>query len=353
MIDTLYNDPKVGLTGINDFSRKLKENGQRVSDSTIKKYLEQHEGYSKHKQVKKQPQKRRFYSPAVDTIWQADIAYFTEYPEENDGYMYWLVCVDTFSKYCWVIPLKNKSMKSTSQAFEGILSQRKPECLNTDSGTEFVGKQFQAVLKKHNIHWYASKNEGKAMIAERLIGTFKRKLGLYMTTYETDRWLDALPDLVFNYNHNTVHTSTKFKPIDATLKKNHAKVYLNLYLKKNKATTPKFKVGDSVRIYAWKDAFAKSFKQTFTDELFTVSEIVLTSNGNPTKPPTYKLKDYDGEPIQGSFYENELVKFIPQTNEYEIETVIQKKGNKCLVKWKGYPHSMNSWVECNTIKKHS
>lgn len=349
----LYNDPKVGLTGINDFKRKLNERSIKVSQNKITEFLETHDGYTKHKPVIKKFQTRRFYSPRIDEIWQADLAYFTEFPKENDNYIYWLVVLDTFSKFCWLKPLRSKTMEETSAAFASILetSRRKCGSLNTDNGTEFVGKTFQALLRKNNIHWYGTNNEGKAMMAERLIGTIKRKIGLYMTTHDTRRWIDALDDIVYNYNYNTIHSTTKFKPIDASRIEKQSAVYLNLYLRKLAFNAPKFKVGETVRIYKWNSEFTKSFKPNFTDEIFKVSEIVLTKNKHPTKPVTYKLADFSREPVTGSFYENEIVRYFKPDKEYEIESVISKKGNECLVKWKGYPTSMNSWIPTKQIKK--
>ena len=63
---------------------------------------------------------------------------------------------------------------------------------------------------------------------------------------------------------------------------------------------PKFYVGGFVRIVKKDKAFPKSYKQSFTDEVFEITRI-------PTlNPPTYSLVDVDNEPIQGKFYQPEL-----------------------------------------------
>jgi len=68
-----------------------------------------------------------------------------------------------------------------------------------------------------------------------------------------------------------------------------------------------------------------------------------------TDPPTYKIKDYNNDEIQGTFYEQELQK----TNQevYRIEKIIRKRGDKSLVKWFGYLTSFNSWVENKDLIK--
>ena len=50
---------------------------------------------------------------------------------------------------------------------------------------------------------------------------------------------------------------------------------------------------------------------------------------------TYKITDYNGEEIQGSFYEQELQKTSQGT--FRIKNVIKRQGDKCLVKWMVYP----------------
>ena len=55
---------------------------------------------------------------------------------------------------------------------------------------------------------------------------------------------------------------------------------------------------------------------------------------------TCKITDYNGEEIQGSFYEQELQKTSQGT--FRIEKVLKRQGDKCLVKWMEYPKSFNS-----------
>ena len=54
-----------------------------------------------------------------------------------------------------------------------------------------------------------------------------------------------------------------------------------------------------------------------------------------TIPVTYKISDYNGEEIQGSFYEQELQKTSKDT--FGIEQVLKRQEDKSIVKWMGYP----------------
>ena len=64
---------------------------------------------------------------------------------------------------------------------------------------------------------------------------------------------------------------------------------------------------------------------------------------------TDKITDYNEEEIQGSFYEQELQKTSQST--FRIDKILKRQGDKCLVKWIGYPKSFNSWIDTKTIIK--
>ena len=75
--------------------------------------------------------------------------------------------------------------------------------------------------------------------------------------------------------------------------------------------------------------------------MFKISKIQLTI------PPTFKITDCNGEEIQGSFYEQELQK--TSQDVFRIEKVLRRKGDISLVKWMGYPKSLNSWIDSKAI----
>ena len=166
----------------------------------------------------------------------------------------------------------------------------------------------------------------------------KEKMWKYFTDNKTLTYMNVLPDLVEDYN-NTVHSSIKMTPIEASKKKNELTVWRNLYPDRYKIydLTPKFSVGDEVRITKKKKVFEKGHTTRWTEEIFTIKEILNTN------PITYKIKDLKGEEIKGTFYEPELKKTKPQI--YRIEKIIKKEKGKSLVKWKGYSDKFNSLVD--------
>lgn len=266
------------------------------------------------------------------------------YHKTNKGFKYLLAIIDIFSKYGWLIPLKNKDGKSVKEAFIQIFKTRKPEKLWTDKGTEFYNKDFKELLKSENIELYSTENEEKSSVVERWNRTMKEKMFKYFTEYSTSKYIDILDDLVNKYN-NTKHTSTKFTPLEGSKKQNERQIYINLYADLEPMQKPKFKVGDMVRITKKKTTFEKGYTTRWTEEIFKINHILTT------QPPTYKLIDMKNEEIQGSFYEQELQKTNQQMFRVEKILSSRKKNNKdeVLVKWRGYDKSFNSWINRSEI----
>ena len=91
---------------------------------------------------------------------------------------------------------------------------------------------------------------------------------------------------------------------------------------------PKFKVGDHVRISKYKNIFAKGCTPNWSEEIFVIKKV------KNTVPWTYVINNLNGEEIIGTFYEKELQTMSQE--EFRIEKVIKRKGDKIYVKWKGY-----------------
>ena len=94
-------------------------------------------------------------------------------------------------------------------------SNRKPNKIWVDQGTESYNKSFKDFLKINNIEMYLTYNEGKSVFAERFIGTLKNKIFKHMTVIQQNIYFDLLDDIVDKYN-NTVHKTIKMKPIEVT-----------------------------------------------------------------------------------------------------------------------------------------
>ena len=117
-----------------------------------------------------------------------------------------------YSKYAFVIPLKDKKGISIVNAFDKIIKQsnRKPNKIWVDQG-EFYNV-FKKWLSDNDIIIYSTYNEGKSVVVERFIRTLKNKLYKHMTATGKKVYY-VLDDAVNKYN-NTKHSTIKMKPID-------------------------------------------------------------------------------------------------------------------------------------------
>ena len=103
--------------------------------------------------------KRKVYVNGIDKIWAADLAEMQAFSKFNCGVRYLLTVIDVFSKYGWMLPLKDETGKSVADAFKEIFkkSKRKPEKLWTDKGREFYNKH----VKELGVELYSTENEEK------------------------------------------------------------------------------------------------------------------------------------------------------------------------------------------------
>ena len=179
-----------------------------------------------HKPIIKKFEKRKVYSQFKDNIWGVDLADMQSLSRKNKGIKYLLCVIDLYSKYAFVILLKNKKGISILNAFNKIIKQynRKPNKIWVDQGGEFYNNIFNKRLSDDDIIMYSTYNEGKSVVAERFIRTLKNKLYKHMTATGKNVYYDVLDDVVNKYN-NTKHSTIKMKPIDVG--DNNKRVYID------------------------------------------------------------------------------------------------------------------------------
>ena len=205
-----------------------------------------------HKPIIRKFNKRKVYSQFKDNIWGVDLADMQSLSRKNKGIKYLLCAIDLYSKYAFVIPLKDKKGISVVNAFNEIIKQsnRKLNKIWVDQGGEFYNNVFEKWLSDNDINMYSTYNEGKSVVAERFIRTVKNKLYKHMTTTSKNVYYNILDDVVNKYN-NTKHSTIKMKPIDVG--DDNKRVYIDEHNEKDS----KFKVGDRVRISRYRNIFAK------------------------------------------------------------------------------------------------
>ncbi len=336
-----YNPRQPGsYGGIDPLSRATKTKRFKV-----KSWLSGQDTYTLHRPVKRKFQRQRVIVGGIDHQWQADLVEVGRIKQHNKGYRYLLTCIDVFSKYAWVIPLKDKTGKSLVAAFQQILRDgRKPLRLQTDKGTEFTNRHFQKYLRDNHIHFFTTHNEEtKACIVERFNRTFKSRMWRYFTYQDTHTYINILEDLVHAYN-NTYHRSIGMTPAKVNTT-NSEQVWQKLYGTEDPLVKEQtLAVGDLVRLSQVKRAFKKGYMSNWTREIFTVVEV---KRGQPT---VYRVADGQAEVLEGTFYYDELQK-VAKPEVYKVESILQERkqgrAKQYLVKWEGYPATFNCWINAS------
>jgi len=202
------------------------------------------------------------FSKGIGDLYQADLADVRNLSPYNGGFSYILTCINVFSRYAFAKAIKDKRGLTVSAAFEKIFSERVPNMLQTDRRLEFLNGQVQGVFRKHNIHHYFSLNDDiKAALVERFNRTLKSRLYRYMTHHQTNRWIDALDDIVESCNKSR-HRSIGIAPIDVTPDEED-EIAKRLYPLKRPLHS-KYDVGDRVRIAKYKHVFQKGYIPNWT-----------------------------------------------------------------------------------------
>jgi hypothetical protein len=235
--------------------------------------------------------------------------------------------------------LKNKMAATVTEAFLTMIGTHTPRYLQSDKGTEFLNSTFQHMLSDHDIKHYTSENDDiKCAVVERWHRTILAKLYRYFTYKNTTRYVEVLQDLVKSYN-DTTHSTIKVAPNDVD-EHNESEVRERL-LSFSKPRPIQLKVGDTVRISGARRAFAKGYRDKWTEEIFKIVKIYNTN------PVTFGLTDYEGEVIKGKFYTEELQRVVKEV--FRIEKVLRTRQlagkTEYYVKWLGYPDKFNSWVD--------
>ena len=152
------------------------------------------------------------YSSFKDNIWGVDVADMQLISKYNKGIRYLLCAIDLFSKYVFVVPLKDKKGPTIINAFQSILdkSKRKPNKIWVDQGSEFYNNNFIKWLKDNDITMYSTYNKGESVAAERFIKTLKNKIYKRMTAISENVYYDLLDDIADKYN-NTWYSTIKMK----------------------------------------------------------------------------------------------------------------------------------------------
>ena len=334
-----------------------------IKTDDLKDVLSRSNIYTEFREFKKPK-----YLPPVRTygenyLWEADLMFFTHptFTEENDGSLYILAMIDTFTKRVRMTSLKSKNTTEVINFVHNLFKESKPKYLRVDAGGEFISNAFTKMCRENNVELYIAMEPIKCAVIERFNRTFKRLLIQIMEKNNSLRWIDFSRQALDIY-HSRRHRSLKMSPDEADEDTNHNKILREnlkryakfdrkIYLKNQKPA--KYKKGKFVKLFQKKGAFTKGYVQNVTKEYFEIYYV-----DRKLSKDRYYLKDLAGDKILGSFYEEYLVPFQPSDGAvFKIDPNHKDFKRKNIrgiphifVKWYGWPTKFNQWVPVNDVE---
>ena len=215
----------------------------------------------------------------VNEIWQIDIYDLSRYDKSNKGFNYMFAVVDVFSRFAYIVPLKNKDIDSTTKALEEILSYNKssPDLVMSDNDSSFLGDKFQKLLVKYNIHHDANAigDHNALGIVDNFAKRIKRILTAQFLHTQNKNWIDNIQKIIRTYNISPHRSLDGLSPTDAMSEDKDITQFLfliNLYKSQVNLTTSDLSEGDKVRIRISGD-FKKGTDPRYSNTVHTVKHI--------------------------------------------------------------------------------
>jgi hypothetical protein len=316
-------------SGVEKLFRVIKQDGKfNISRQQISQWLKKQETYTLYRRNRLKFTRRKIVTSGVDSEWGIDLADFRNIAKYNNNYTFLLVCVDVFSRYLFIKPLKNKTGKEVVKGLKKIFSNgRQPYVIHFDRGKEFLNRTVIGFLKSRNIKYFNSDNEDiKSSLTERVIQTVRSKLYKYFHNRRSYKYFDVINSVTGSIN-NTPHKSLGFLKPSEINKSNEEKIWLNIWKHSNKLyqrTKPqtrfRYKVGDLVRIVYLRHPFQRVFHQKWTTEVFKVVKRMKSEYIN-----VYFLTDLLNEAISGKFYEDEILGVSKEENLWTVSEILKKR----------------------------
>lgn len=265
-----------------------------------------------------------------------------ENPQINRGIHWMLNIIDVYSRYVWVFPLPNKTKEIVYEAMSSFLDSIPDNSVSwivSDQGSEFSNLLIKKLMKEKNIKLVFTETGDKhpVGIIERFNRTLRERMARYKTEYNTQNYIDVLPDLVEGYN-KTFHTGIKEVPAD---------VLIGVSFPEHKVD-PVLDVqeGDKVRKIINKKMFEKGSTPKWSDKVYEIKDITgneITLNDN-TSVKTRQIQVIPDEieenpferPKQKGDVEETLEKARKTRKKYQspdqIETLVQGREKRVVKK---------------------
>jgi hypothetical protein len=329
--DIFYN-PQTGFQGVKNLYLKAKDYGLKVTQKQVEDWLNEQKPHQLHK---KQPPLRAYFpikSGYQDHIWQIDLMYAPD-PASNSNTNYLLCCLDIFTRFAWVKPLKEKKDDAVLKAMTDIFKEsgRQPKIIESDNGSEFISNIWTNEMTERGIEMsYAEVgNHNRQGIVERFNQTMRALIEKFRNSFKPKRkkYIDVLQELVYNYNH-TVHSSTDSKPAEP-----HTDSILNNLAKREEKAQNQlkaFQLGDRVRYLVNRSLFQKGAVAKWSDETYLIKKIgdkryKLSNDQFYRYYEILKVPDKVGERDDHVLPKEVVEQEEKETKEYDLNRKIKKE----------------------------
>ena len=344
MLEKLYYDATTGLISASKLYKKAKTMEPKITLKLVKEFVRK----QKLSQVFTPftHQKAKFQITGVVGHYQSDLTFYEQYKRQNSNYSIILTLIEVNSKRAYATALKDKNSTSMKDGLEKLIKQLRADGLiirviQSDNGTEYTNRQVSEYLKDENIEQVfcpvsvLRENDKRCLaVAERFNRTIKSLLNKYMESNNTARWVDALDDVVANYNQ-TYHSSIKMRPIDVGEKEEKQiitrKVQSNLNAR-NQLANRSIQIGDQVRLPVKKKQFDKEGKN-FTDQVYIVDKVnskTIRVQGQDTLFPMDKVlrisEVQSKPPTKQEVSQQKQPTMAEAKKEAKVERVLKKEG---------------------------
>ena len=288
-LKSVYEDP---LTSTRDPTLLAKRAGTTVKSA--KAFLRDQASSQLARQWRKPSASSGAYAPtgAPPGHWQADVIFFEDYQGVNARRKAMLTVLHTTTRYAVVRPLLSAKAEKTAEAMRSVLeeiagSRRQIKLLRVDGGGEFK-KDFAALMREQGIELEVGEPNTHYRLArtDRFHKTLRQRIGEHFERAGTHRWIDALPDIVVNYNGTPHRTLTELlgrptAPVQVTAAQERViRQAEGVQASEVRERVDRLGIGPGTQVRLLtsrtregaRDTYAKSQRRVWTADLYTVLE---------------------------------------------------------------------------------
>ena len=334
------------------YNRIKKEGRYNIKKKDLLKYLEGEEVFHSHKGKKRQKHYARMITPYPGYQVEFDSAYMP-FPDRNRN-KYLILGIDAFSRVAAARAVPSLKAQVVDRAANQILEElgHDYEFLRSDKGTEYTSAVFNRTLRRRNIKRIIGFEPNKAVMAENIFRTIKRKVYKILQHRGDHRWPLYIQDIIYSYNHSPNRGIFGLSPSEVTADK-VAELWhkMKRHDLKNQPMPhrPYFKVGDKVKVHYTRAAFDKEYNERVDPQYSIVEKVEMPGNNE-----LYTLKTRRGTRLEGRFRPNQMerVQIVGDT-VYRVDRIVGRKRIRGVphvrLRYVGYGPEDDTWEPANTV----